>query len=233
MTAPAPPQPAFTALFNNISKDPFDGIYSPLFAPFNISLTNANPTLNNVCQQIAAVSNQRSPLANVLLDNGLTHVYGLPFRCDQAVGVAPVSALDGKYFVFDGEPVLSQGVLVEIPAQWFNMTAQVQVPTLDNIRVQLAANASPTLTFGPYVGGDPDTVAIKTWAAIVLPHKYVGLFLAQPDGIPPPPSWRLMVPREHALPSPSTVKWPSPSLLGGSPPCRLFPLSHLHVMSPS
>ena len=74
---------------------------------------------------------------------------------------------------------------MEIPAQWFNMTAQVQVPTLNNIWVQLAANASPTLTLGSYAGGNPDTMAIKTRAAMVLPHKYVGLFLAQPDGIPP------------------------------------------------
>jgi hypothetical protein len=65
------------------------------------------------------------------------------------------------------------------------MTAQVQVPTLNNIWVQLAANASPTLTLGSYAGGNPATVAIKTRAAMVLPHKYVGLFLAQPGGIPP------------------------------------------------
>jgi hypothetical protein len=65
------------------------------------------------------------------------------------------------------------------------MTAQVQVPTVNNIRAQLAADASPTLTLGPYVGGNPDTVVIKSQAAMVLPHKYVSLFLAQPDGMPP------------------------------------------------
>jgi hypothetical protein len=84
--------------------------------------------------------------------------------------------LDGKFFAFDGKLILGQGVLVEIPAQWFNMTAQVQLPTLDNIRAQLADNASPTLTLGPYAGGNLDTVVIKTWVAMVLPHKYVGLF---------------------------------------------------------
>jgi hypothetical protein len=67
MAAPAPPQPAFTALFDDISKDPFDGTYGPLFALFDISLTDANPTPNNVCQQIAAASNQRLPLAIALL----------------------------------------------------------------------------------------------------------------------------------------------------------------------
>ncbi len=48
MAAPVPPQPAFTALFNNVTKDPFDGTYGPLFAPFDISLTDANPTPNTV-----------------------------------------------------------------------------------------------------------------------------------------------------------------------------------------
>ncbi len=74
---------------------------------------------------------------------------------------------------------------MEIPTQWFNMTVQVQVPTVDNIRARLAADASPTLTLGPYAGGNPDTVAIKSRAAMVLPHKYVGLFLAQPNRMPP------------------------------------------------
>jgi hypothetical protein len=179
------PQPAFTALFDNVSKDPFDGTYCPLFAPFDISLTDANPTPNNVCQQIAATSNKRLPLAIVLLVNGLIHVYCLPFRCNQAVAAATIPALDRKFFAFDGELVLGQGVLVEIPAQWFSMTSQVQVPTLNNIRAQLATIASPTLTLGPYAGGNPDTVAIKTRAAMVLPHKYVSLFLPQPNGIPP------------------------------------------------
>ncbi len=168
-----------------IANNPFNGTYGPLFAPFDISLTDVNPTPDNVCQQIAATSNQRSPLTIVLLVNRLLHVYCLPFRCDQAVGAPAIPALDGKFYAFDGKLVLSQGVLVEIPAQWFNMTAQVQVPTVNNIRAQLAADASPTLTLGPYAGGNPDTVAINSQAAMVLPHKYVGLFLAQPDGMPP------------------------------------------------
>jgi hypothetical protein len=178
MAAPVPPQSTLTALFDDISKDPFDGTYGPLFAPFNISLMDANPTPDNVCQQIAATSNQHLPLTIALLVNGLICVYCLAFRRDQAVGASPIPTLDGKFFAFDGELVLGQGVLVEIPAQWFNMTAQVQVLTLDNIWAQLAADASPTLTLGPYAGGNPDTVAIKTRAAMVLPHKYVSLFLA-------------------------------------------------------
>jgi hypothetical protein len=185
MAVPALPQPAFTALFDNVSKDPFNGTYGSLFAPFDISLMDANPTPDNVRQQIAATSNQRLPLAIVLLINRLLCVYCLPFRRNQAVGAPTIPALDGKFFAFDGKLVLSQGVLVEIPAQWFNMTAQVQVATVDNIRAQQAANASPTLPLGPYSGGNPETVAIKSRAAMVLHHKYVGLFLAQPDRMPP------------------------------------------------
>jgi hypothetical protein len=95
--------------------------------------------------------------------------------------------LDGKFSAFDGKLVLGQGVLVEIHVHWFDMTAQVQVPTLNNIWVRLTADASPTLTLGPYAGGNPNTLVINTRAAMVLPHKYVGLFLAlaQPHGIPP------------------------------------------------
>jgi hypothetical protein len=185
MAAPAPPQPAFTALFDDVTKDPFNGTYGPLFAPFDNSLTDANPTLDNVHQQIAAASKQRLPLAILLLVNGLLRVYCLPFQRNQAVGAAPVPALDGKFFAFDGELILGKGGLVEIPSQWFNMTTQVQVPTLDNIRARLAADATPNLPLGPYAGGNPNSMVIKTRAAMILPHKYVGLFLAQSDGIPP------------------------------------------------
>jgi hypothetical protein len=116
LAAPTPPHPAFTAFFDNVSKDPFDGTYGSLFAPFNISLTDANPTTNNVCQHIAAASNQCLPLAIVLLVNGLIHVYCFPFRRNQAIGASPAPSLDGKFFAFDGELVLGRGVLVEIPA---------------------------------------------------------------------------------------------------------------------
>ncbi len=112
MAMRAPPQPAFTALFDDITNDPFNGTYGPLFAPLDVSLTDTNPTPDNVCQQIAVASNQRSPLAILLLVNGLLRVYCLPFRQDQAVGAAPVPALDGKFFAFDGKLVLGQGVLI-------------------------------------------------------------------------------------------------------------------------
>jgi hypothetical protein len=121
MAVPAPPHPAFTALFDDVSKDPFDGTYGPLFTPFDISLMDANPIPEIVCQQIAAASNQGSPLTIVLLVNGMLRVYCLPFWRDQAVGAPAVPALDGKLFAFDGELVLGQGVLVEIPAQWFKV----------------------------------------------------------------------------------------------------------------
>jgi hypothetical protein len=134
MGMPVLPQPAFTALFDNVSKDPFNGTYGPLFAPFDISLTGTNPTPDNVCQQIAAASNQCLPLAIVLIVNRLLHVYCLPFRHNQAVGAPTVPTLDEKFFAFDGKLILGQGVLVEIPAQWFNMTTQVQVTTINNIR---------------------------------------------------------------------------------------------------
>ncbi len=98
----------------------------------------------------------------------------------------------------------------------------------------------------PYAGSNPDTVVIKIRVAMVLPHKYVGLFMVQPDGIPPHYYFDTILPlleddgtTEHALPSPSTVKWPSPSPLEGestlqvvqpTPPARnitLLTQSHL------
>jgi hypothetical protein len=100
MAAPALPQPAFNALFDDVTKDPFDGTNNPLFAPFDVSLTGANPTPNNVCQQIAAASNQRLPHTILLLVNVFLWVYCLPFWRNQAVGAAPRPRLGWEVLCF-------------------------------------------------------------------------------------------------------------------------------------
>ena len=41
------------------------------------------------------------------------------------------------------------------------------------------------LQFGPYVAGAPDTIKISRHSIIIIPNKYVGLFLSLPDGVPP------------------------------------------------
>jgi hypothetical protein len=101
------------------------------------------------------------------------------------MGTAPHLATDGKLFIYDGELIQGQGTLIELPNQWFNLTPMVTVPTTaTNIHAQLAANQN-SATLGPFVAGAVDTLEIWTRFVMVIPNKYVGLFLSQPDGVQP------------------------------------------------
>ena len=182
---PAPASATFAALFSDASKDPFSGTYAASFAPFDISPAGVNVTPETVRQQIAAASNQRLPLAIALLVEGRIRPFFLPFRRDQAMGAPADPSTDGKFFAYDGELIHGQGSLVEVPSQWFNLTNVVHGPTVDNIRAAIAASNDPSLLMGPFQQGDPDTMELRARSTVVLPHKYVGLFLSQLEGITP------------------------------------------------
>ena len=183
------PQPAlFANLFSDASNDPHNGDYRALLAPFDIDINNAgnNVTPDVVRQQIAAAGNQRVPLALVLLVEGRLKPYFLPFRLEQAVGATPNPAIDGKIFAYDGELIHNQGILVEIINSSFSqITNQVQVGTVAHIKAQLLADTDPHFMMGPFDANDGNTEAVRTRYINVIPYKYVGLFLSQPDGITP------------------------------------------------
>ncbi len=61
--------------------------------------------------------------------DGLLRPYFLPFRRDQAVGAPVHPATDNKLFAFNGELIQGQGVVVEIPNQWFNLIPNTTVAT--------------------------------------------------------------------------------------------------------
>ena len=119
-----------------------------------------------------------------MLVEGLLRPYFLPFRRDQAVGVPPHAPTDNKLFAFDGELIQGQGSLVEIPNQWFNLVPNTTVGTVANIQGLLGGDANLQL-LGPFNAGDADTLEVRTRSVVVIPNKYVGLFLSQPDGVTP------------------------------------------------
>ena len=79
---PVPIHTAFAALFNDASKDPFltNGSYDAFLAPFHIHTVDAKVMPEVVRQQLAAASNQRLPVAIVLLVDGHLRPYFLPSR---------------------------------------------------------------------------------------------------------------------------------------------------------
>ena len=110
---PAPPPATFAALFSDLSKDPSNGIYTNLLdQSFSIDLNTPanNTTPEAVKQQIAAAGSQRLPMAVIQLIDGRLQILLLPFRHEQAAGIAPDPAVDGKLFAYDGK--LIKGLLL-------------------------------------------------------------------------------------------------------------------------
>jgi hypothetical protein len=188
--AVALPAPAmattFSALFNDVSTDPFlvAGSYDDYLSSFNIVNGIAPDTPDAVRQGIAAAANQRLPIALLLLVDGLLRPYFLPFRRDQAVGIAAHPPTDNKLFAFDGELIQGQGSVVEIPNQWFNLIPNTTVATIGNTQGLLGGDVNLQI-LGPFNVGDADTMEVRTRSVVPIPNKYVGLFLSQPEGVTP------------------------------------------------
>lgn len=187
LALPAPAMAtSFSALFNDASTDPFlaQGNYDNYLSSFNIIAGVAPETPDSVRQGIAAAANQRLPVALLLLVDGLLRPYFLPFRRDQAVGVPAHPATDNKLFAFDGELIQGQGIVIEIPNQWFNLIPNTTVATAANIQGLLGGDANLQL-LGPFNAGVADTLEVRTRSVVAIPNKYVGLFLSQPEGVTP------------------------------------------------
>jgi hypothetical protein len=176
----------FSALFNDAATDPFiiNGSYDSYLSSFNIIVGIAPDTPNAVRQDIAAAANQHLPVALLLLVDGILHPCFLPFRHDQAVRATAHPPTDNKLFAFDGELIHGQGVIVELPNQWFNLIPNIMVATAANIQGLLGGDATLEM-LGPFNAGDADTVDIRTRSIVPIPNKYVGLFLSQPEGVTP------------------------------------------------
>jgi hypothetical protein len=176
----------FAGLFSDASRDPFliDGRYQALLDPFNVDATVNNPQPIAVRQMISASANQLLPIALLaLVGERLTPLF-LPFRRDRAIGVPEHPATDNRIFAFEGELIGTQGYLVEVPDDSFNLTNRMILPEVGLVRGLLAADPQATI-LGPFADGEANTAPARTRFVVPIPNKYAGLFLAHPGGIPP------------------------------------------------
>ncbi len=176
----------FADLFNNATRDSFlvDGTYDALLAPFNIAPGDGNMTPLAIRQLIAASSNQRLPIALLVMIGGHLIPLFLPFKSERAIGVAEHAATDGKLFAFEGKLVGTQGYLVEIRNDLFNLTPHITVPDVGLARGLLTADPDAR-TLGPFAEGSEDTTTVCTRIIVPLPNKYAALFLANAGGVTP------------------------------------------------
>ena len=125
-------------------------------APFNIGPNPLTPAI--VRALVAQTTAQQKAVCFIAFVIGKLQVLNLPFRLNPALG-APVDATtNGKLFAYQGELIQGVASLVEIPDNWFNLTPTVVVPLVASAQALLAADVNPTVTFGPYVVADDNTM---------------------------------------------------------------------------
>ena len=73
---------------------------------------------------------------------------------------------------FWGELIQGASTVVHLPDDIFNLSAQVQVPTLMSAKILLAADATLD-SFGPYAASYADTETVRTRKVCILPAKYL------------------------------------------------------------
>jgi hypothetical protein len=100
------------------------------------------------------------------------------------MGVVEHAATDSKMFAFEGEMVGTQGYLIKLQDEIFNLTPRTTVPYVGTVCRLLAANLQAA-TVGPFNNGNANTATVGTQCVVPLPHKYASLFLANAGGIAP------------------------------------------------
>ena len=176
----------FASLFTDASCDPFrnNGAYASLLEPFNIESTAINLTPQVVRQMITASTNQHHPLALLACVNGRLTPLFLPFKRDRSMGLPEHPASDNKMFAFEGEIIGTQGYLVEILDDTFNLVGNMVLPDVSKVHGLLAAGLNAT-TVGLFAESKAHTSRLRTRGLVPLPHKDAALFLAHQGGIPP------------------------------------------------
>jgi hypothetical protein len=176
----------FAGLFNNASRNTFlvGGTYDAFLAPFNITPGDGNPAPIAVRQIITASANQHLPIALLILVGGRLMPLFLLFKQERAMGVAEHAATDPKMFAFKGEMVGTQGYLIKLQDETFNLTPRTMVTDVGTVCGLLTANLQAAAV-GPFNDGNANMATVRTRCIVPLPHKYVSLFLANAGGIPP------------------------------------------------
>jgi hypothetical protein len=176
----------FADLFDDATRDPFlvDEAYDTLLALFNIAPGDGNMTPLAIRQLVAASSNQCLPIALLVMIGGRLIPLFLPFKRERAMGVAEHAATDGKLFAFEGKLGGTQGYLVEIRDDLFNLTPGIMVPDVGLARGLLTMDPDAR-TLGPFAEGSEDTTTVRTRNIVPLPNKYAALFLANAGGVTP------------------------------------------------
>lgn len=104
-------------LFGDPSKDPWNGQYQHLLAPFNIDINNGAQNMQpaQVCETLTNSTQNLEPIATILLHQDVAGVYLLPVRMTSTLGRQYPAHIDGKMFALDRDLHRNCPLVVELP----------------------------------------------------------------------------------------------------------------------
>jgi len=170
MLAPTPPTstPSTFGEFLSIARnDHYTGNYTTLMLNFAIDGAAAVATPATVRAQVVEATAQQKAVGLVALVNGKLQPFFLPFTIKPALGMAEDLSFHNKVHAFYGELIQGAATVVHLPDDVFNLSSQVQVPTLMSAKILLAANATLT-SFGPYAP-HPQSLYLTYQVSGILP----------------------------------------------------------------
>ena len=185
----APTQPTstpstFGEFLSIATNDHYTGNYAALMQPFAIDGVAAPATPAAVRAQVVEATAQQKAVGLVAFIDGKLQPFFLPFTIKPALGMAEDPTIHNKVHAFWGDLIQGASTVVHLPDDVFNLSTQVQVPTLMSAKILLAADATLEF-FGPYAAGDADTETVRTRKVCILPAKYLGYFLSHEEGVTP------------------------------------------------
>jgi len=181
-TLPTSTPSTFGEFLSIAPNDHYTGNYTALMLNFAIDGAATVATPATVRAQVVEATAQQKAVGLVALVNGKLQPFFLPFTIKPALGMAEDLSFHNKVHAFYGELIQGAATVVHLPDDVFNLSSQVQVPTLMSAKILLAADATLT-SFGPYAVGDPDTKTVRTRRVCILPTKYLGYFLSHEEGV--------------------------------------------------
>ena len=189
MLAPTPPTSnpsTFDEFLSIATNDHYAGAYPTFMTNFAIDAAGAGTpaTPATVRAQVVEATAQHKAVGLIAFVNGKLHPFFLPFTIKPALGMAEDLSIHNKMHAFWGELIHGAATVVHLPDDFFNLSNQVQVPTLMSAKTLMAANATMT-SFGPFNVGDADTETVRTRKVCIMPAKYLGYFLSHGDGVDP------------------------------------------------
>ncbi len=178
---------AYRIFYDDATQDPFNGSYGGALEEFRVPV-QGNPvnTPAELATKVYEVADQGFPMAFLALtrsataavdDPGLVTCYHRLTKFKTRMGL-PATPFDSVAFAFLGDLVQHQAPpsVVWEGTNFHVVNQLVLVPTVQMMDQFLAAvPAEPLL--GPYQNADAGTEVIKTRRTVLLPQKYVSLFI--------------------------------------------------------